>query len=59
MKKSHRYNFDKNFSYNCRGENTVSLKKKLMEIGSVVFELFRFEKCLISNMGMARAVIEL
>src|SRR5258706_12012834 len=54
MKKSHRRNFDKNSSQNCREKNLVSFKKKFIEIGSVVFELKLFEKCPIFNIERVR-----
>ena len=49
MKKSHRSNFDKTSISNCREKNLVFSLKKFIEIGSVVFELIRFEKCPIFN----------
>ena len=52
---SHRWNFDKNFSYRIVGkQNLVSFKRKFIEIGSVVFELIRFEKCPIFNIERVR-----
>src|SRR5277367_3551284 len=42
MKMFSRWNFDKKSSHICRGKILLSLKKKFIKIGSVVFELIYF-----------------